>query len=142
MFCKYCNQEKEENDFSWKIKSKGAKANRCKSCQKVYKDKHYRDNADFYKGKAREIKRIIREENITYLSEYLKNHPCIDCGESDPVVLEFDHHSDKEFGIAEILSCGYALKYLVKEIEKCDIRCVNCHKRKTAKEQGWWRNEI
>jgi len=28
---------------------------------------------------------------------YLKNNSCTDCGESYPIVLEFDHQRDKEF---------------------------------------------
>ena len=46
------------------------------------------------------------------------------------MVLEFDHLRDKRFNI------GAALPYrnwaeLLAEIEKCEVVCANCHRRRT-----------
>jgi hypothetical protein len=59
----------------------------------------------------------------------------VDCGETDPLVLEFDHLRDKRFNI------GNALPYrnwasILAEIEKCAVVCANCHRRRTARRIG------
>lgn len=69
---------------------------------------------------------------------YLREHPCIDCGESDPIVLEFDHLRDKEFGIGK----GFrdrAWQSVLDEMAKCDVVCANCHRRRTAERGGFAR---
>jgi len=80
-----------------------------------------------------------RQRNIEYVKAYLLGHPCIDCGEKDIIVLEFDHkdRTTKYKAIAHLI--GGKLETLITEIEKCEVRCANCHKRKTAKQFGWWR---
>ena len=56
---------------------------------------------------------------------------CRDCGELDPIVLDFDHVRGKKVAnIAEM--CGkVSEKTMLAEIAKCDVRCANCHRRKT-----------
>jgi hypothetical protein len=64
--------------------------------------------------------------------EHLKAHPCVDCGETDPVVLEFDHvRGEKHFNIGEAVRRNTSLARLEVEIAKCEIRCANCHRKKT-----------
>jgi hypothetical protein len=72
------------------------------------------------------------------LVEYLRSHPCVDCGETDVVVLTFDHHYAKRFNIGASMR---RLKWetILKEIGKCCVRCANCHMRRTAKQQGWFK---
>jgi hypothetical protein len=77
------------------------------------------------------------KEAREYIIEYLSTHPCVDCGQDNPNVLEFDHRNDKELDISYMLTRGYSLEHIAAEISKCDIRCANCHRRKTAKERGW-----
>ena len=69
--------------------------------------------------------------------DYLLEHPCVDCGEEDPIVLEFDHidPSKKSKGIA-VLRGHVSMERLVKEMKKCIVRCSNCHRRKTAAQFG------
>jgi hypothetical protein len=72
--------------------------------------------------------------------EYLRANPCTDCGETDISVLEFDHRDRalKELTVAELITQGYSLERVMREIAKCDVRCANCHRRRTAKQLGWY----
>ena len=85
---------------------------------------------------ARERKQEIRQERTRYLLDYFLAHPCSDCGETDAVVLEFDHvRGEKTFDI------GASLTYrnwqaILAEIAKCEVVCANCHRRRTANRRG------
>ena len=62
--------------------------------------------------------------------------------ETDPVVLDFDHRDEKEkkYNISEmVLRFQKAWVTIEEEIEKCDIRCANCHRRRTAKQFNWYK---
>lgn len=73
--------------------------------------------------------------------EYLKQHPCQICGQPDPVLLEFDHldGKEKENNISSLMSNATNVDILFKEIEKCQVLCSYCHKRKTAKQFRTWK---
>lgn len=79
------------------------------------------------------------EMNRFWVHEYLLAHPCIDCGEADPVVLEFDHvdPSQKKSIVSRLVAGGYSIRRIQKEILLCEVRCANCHKRRTAVQQNW-----
>jgi hypothetical protein len=65
---------------------------------------------------------------------------CSNCGETDPVVLQFDHvRGEKLFAIASMVSTGFSAAKIEAEIANCQVRCANCHFRKTARERGWYR---
>lgn len=81
--------------------------------------------------------RLLRNKQA--LLAYLLNHPCVDCGEADPVVLEFDHQRDKSANVSDLLRWGASLKNIMAETAKCDVRCANCHRRATAKTFGSYR---
>ncbi len=94
--------------------------------------RHYLKNKQYYKEKARERTLEQTKKNKDYISEYLLNHPCVDCGEKDIIVLEFDHiNDDKSYNIANMIQTGYSLETIKKEIDKCEVRCANCHRRIT-----------
>jgi len=82
----------------------------------------------------------MRKRNRDFLLEYLLIHPCVDCGEDDPIVLDFDHVKGKKFkNVGRLCINGFSTDSIKKEIDKCDVRCANCHRRKTAKEFGWYK---
>ncbi len=71
-------------------------------------------------------------------------HPCVDCGESDPVVLEFDHidRVTKRMDVSVMAQRGYPLATLEAEVAKCVVRCANDHRRKSVAELGWPRAQM
>jgi len=76
-----------------------------------------------------------------FVLEYLKKNPCNHCGETNLMVLEFDHCSgSKDFNISTGLQLGFSVAVLRKEIEeKCQVLCANCHSIKTQIERKTWR---
>lgn len=94
---------------------------------------HYVNNRDAMKAKAKYNNQRARKRNREFVKEFLTNNPCVDCGESDPVVLEFDHrdYSRKTVAISTLAGQSVSLDRLRFEMAKCDVRCANCHRRKT-----------
>ncbi len=137
--CCKCKLEKTIDFFNFKDKTLGIRHNACKICTRLEVKKHYYNNKSYYLRKAKNRNNFNRNENTRYILNYFLTHPCIDCGEKDPVVLEFDHTRDKKFNVS-LIKRDQVLTKVIKEIEKCVVRCSNCHKKKTAKEYGWYKN--
>jgi hypothetical protein len=76
-----------------------------------------------------------RDDNAARLIAHLGRHPCVDCGETDPVVLLFDHQGDKTQNVSRILSAGGTWAEVMSEVAKCEVRCANCHWRRHARER-------
>jgi hypothetical protein len=101
---------------------------RCRNCHRI---KHWGERKERgFKSKdfnypRKEILASLRKANSLYKQTYLSTHSCVDCGCSDVQVLDFDHVRDKSFAIAK----GSQRKPEVfkEEVEKCEIRCANCH---------------
>jgi hypothetical protein len=100
--------------------------------------KHYYANKQQYLDRNATYKRRNKE----FLIEYLQNNPCVDCGESDIRCLQFDHRDRelKSFDIGRAVADGLGIETIVAEIEKCDVRCANCHSKVTAAQFGWLKN--
>ena len=125
-------------DFAFRSRVRGTLQDHCRSCQASYRRKHYREHRLAYIG--REVARIrrYRDENRPRIQAYLRAHPCVDCGETDTVLLEFDHRdpATKARGVTR-LALEKPWTRVLAEIEKCDLRCVNCHRARTARQFGW-----
>jgi hypothetical protein len=71
-----------------------------------------------------------------YVLDYLQKHPCVDCGERDVVVLDFDHVRGKKVATISRLIKNGNIKDIKLEIAKCVVRCSNDHHRKTYGNKG------
>ena len=129
--------------FYFRSRATGRKHSTCKDCYREYARTHYRNNPRQYSEYHRINDLRYRARNRHLVSTYLESHPCVDCGEADPMVLEFDHISgDKHGNISEMVSSGFSEGRILKEIEKCEVRCANCHRRKTAIQFQWFNKQI
>lgn len=137
--CHTCKLPKFLEEFGNNKNTKDGKQPYCKVCSSLKDKKHY-ENSDFRKKAIRKASNESRERNIVYILDYLRSHPCVDCGEDDPIVLDFDHRHDKSYNVACMVY--HSLESVQKEMKKCDVRCANCHRRKTAKEFGYFRYKL
>jgi len=104
--------------------------------QRAASRRHYEKNRDKVIASAKKYSKLTRERIRAYITTYLKTNPCVDCGETDPVILEFDHIKDKDFNISDAARKGVSIKKLKDEIAKCEVRCANCHRKKTYERSG------
>lgn len=137
--CTRCKKEKPISEFNFKIKALNRRHNQCKDCTRLLIKNHYNKNKEYYLKKTQKRNAKLKLEVFNYVSQFLSKNPCIDCGESDIAVLEFDHNGKvpKFKAVSFVMGHGYPLWKVKEEISKCDVRCANCHRRKTAKEFRW-----
>ena len=140
--CAKCQKNKPLSEFAFKNKRKGWLVSYCKECNRSYQRDHYKNHRLDYHTKRKEWRAKFRTEIRKKIIEYFLAHPCVDCGEKDYAVLEFDHvRGEKKSNVASLIGNDTSWLVIKQEIDKCEIRCANCHKRKSAKQFGWYKYE-
>ena len=139
--CTKCKELLPLSDYYYRT-SRTCYESACKKCCTYKVRENYHDKQDKYVQAAKDRRIKYKKVCHAYIKEYLLTHPCADCGETDIIVLEFDHidRNNKKGNIGNLLRREPSL--VIAEIEKCVVRCSNCHTRKTAKEFGWWKTLI
>jgi hypothetical protein len=133
--CGQCHEVKAITEFKWRQRRGGEYDYMCRDCRAQYAHKHYQANRQQYLERAAISKRKLKLERTRFLLDYFQDHPCADCGEADPVVLEFDHLKDKSFNIGDCFA-GRTWESVLAEIEKCEVVCRNCHRRRESRRVG------
>ncbi len=126
--CHGCQVIKTADQFTWG-KSGAKRDSLCRPCRSRYGAEHYRANRARYIERANALSKRLARERTQYLIADFEVHPCVDCGEDDPVVLDFDHLGDKAFSIGHALK-SYKWQRILEEIEKCEVVCANCPPQK------------
>ena len=112
----YCNDCKRERQIDWYKRHRKAQVTRTNS-------------------RRAERRGYARRK----IYELLKSSACVDCDEKHPACLEFDHvRGEKKMAVSSLVKHGYSWKSIQAEIEKCEIRCANCHRKRTTQDQGWY----
>jgi hypothetical protein len=95
----------------------------------------------YRKANGYKHEKLRRQRLLKFVFDYKAEKGCAGCGENDPVVLDLDH-DDPELKVASISYLvggnGASMQKILAELEKCTVRCANCHRRRTAKQQAWY----
>jgi hypothetical protein len=144
--CARCGERKPLVEFAPKYRELPQPSSYCRGCQSEYHREWYRRNSERVIARVRanrERTEPYSEKTIVRLDVrrrrwlYLLGHPCVDCAAPDPIVLEFDHRSDKRAAVNDLMRNHSTWAEILTEIEKCDVRCANCHRRKTAETHAY-----
>jgi len=100
--CVTCLEWKEEEEFNWRYKKIGVRSKICRDCQRGHQRTWYLDHKDQEKERVRRNRVKARELARDFAYVYKLTHPCSVCGESDPVVLDFDHIKGKGANINQL----------------------------------------
>lgn len=134
--CTKCGESKSIDRFSlvWPAKKDGKIRPDCKDCVRERTSIAIKNNPDAQAERMRRVKEAASIRAMALVNEIKSMGSCVDCGEDDPVVLDFDHvRGVKVCDISRMAHAGYRTWRIMEEIEKCEIRCANCHRRVTHK---------
>lgn len=134
--CSRCNEYKTLDSFSKNKTRNDGLSSYCKDCSNQYNKQYYNQLPD-RKSYLVKKRNTARDNYRKFIYDYLSKHSCVDCGETNVLYLEFDHvKGDKSYNISAMDS--FSVQRIQEEIDKCEIRCVKCHRLKTAIEFNWW----
>jgi hypothetical protein len=141
--CRVCQRALPHWEFAIRHKKTGKRHGYCYECQREYCREYYRRNRALYNERRYQYQRKNRHENRMRVALHLQEHPCVDCGERDIRVLEFDHvRGTKLANISEMIGACIAWQRIEAELAKCEVRCANCHRRRTNRQFAWFRERV
>lgn len=107
----------------------------CRACFRDY----FRRRGELHRRQSGAARRKRVTAARRFVTRFLAGHPCVDCGERDPRVLDFDHVAEKAALVSALVAWGAPARRIQAEIAQCEVRCANCHRRVSARRAGWSR---
>ena len=164
--CSRCRKTKPITSFN-KKRASGVQPY-CKPCQGEYQREHYKKRTRAQLQRMYRTRQKRKKEIYSFLTDYFQKNTCVDCAkkklkvkkllrgkvptstinqiiktmDSDIRTLTFDHlhtRGEKEHTIADMIRDIQPLHKIKKEIQKCVVRCHNCHDIITVKRAKNWR---
>jgi hypothetical protein len=132
--CGGCGVQQPVEDFPFKNAAVGKRHSRCRACLRQNSRRHYQGNKRAYLKRNQKNNPLQRNTNRLFVMQFLLEHPCVRCGQSDPVLLEFNHidPATKTANVCDVIHSRASLTRVRDEIGKCEVLCANCHQRHTA----------
>lgn len=141
--CGKCGQTKDTVEFGSNRARPDGLQSHCRDCIRQFQAAWYAKNKGLHTANVNKRRKERAEANQTRLIAYLFQHPCVECGEADPLMLDFDHvRGEKRDEVAEMVCKDLGWPTILTEIAKCDVRCVRCHRRRTAQQFGFGRARL
>lgn len=125
--CSKCKVSKPISEFSFRQTATGVRQSYCKECGKRLTRSHYRNNKRQYLD--RNVRSYLKRRELV---KQMKSRACADCDVQYPFyVMDFDHREGeiKEYELNRV--DRMTTRAILREIEKCDVVCANCHRVRT-----------
>jgi hypothetical protein len=139
--CRVCKLIMPVTEFGYRSRTRGTRHHICRSCTSDYNREWWAKNRAIQMPRIRRNRKTRDKQLAQRIWDILFESPCVDCGETDLTVLHFDHLRDKVRDVSTMWRSQRSWKAVELEIAKCEVRCANCHARKTAREQGSYRTK-
>ena len=127
--CYKCKEKKDTIHFNKNVARKDNLQLECKECQKIIAKAYYKKN------RKKCLAKITNNKRRRALHNYVR-----------VVTMVFDHLAKykkhrfiKTEGVLKLVREGFGWGIVKKEIDKCEVRCQNCHFYKTAKDFHYWK---
>lgn len=139
--CTKCNVGKGVEEFYKDSRASSGLRSDCKDCSKTGSYLKYHSDDSHRARRLATADAYIKDRRVKFqirILTILKRTGCKDCGETNPIVLDFDHMSDKIASVSYLLRQHASWEALETEMSKCEVRCSNCHRKKTARERNYY----
>ena len=99
------------------------------------REKHNEYNRLWAKKNRPKYAKYLRDwqrKRMVWFQSLKEGRACVDCGENNPICLDF-HHRDptKKSSFVRMIARSTAdNNKVLLEIEKCDLICANCHRKR------------
>ena len=144
--CYRCRKIKSVDLFHNNVARKDGKQSFCKPCHNTINvDRYYSNRKKYLSMITINKRRRVLKNYVRIIIEYFSK-PCADCGKiNHPSMMVFDHVDPskknriaKSEGVFRFVRNGYSWSKILEEIEKCEVRCQNCHFHKTSRDFKYW----
>lgn len=125
--CSKCGMVKPAEEFNFRHRERGVRHSYCRECGKALTRSHYRREKRSYL--SRNLRAYAERRQMVVEA---KSRPCADCGiQYSYYVMDFDHRDGrlKKFALNSV--DRVTKRAILREIEKCDVVCANCHRERT-----------
>lgn len=143
--CSACKQQLVLTEFNKRARAADGLQSVCRACNAARARRYYADNIEKHRAAVAAQVAKTRAAHVERIGAYLLQHPCVDCGQSDIRVLDFDHRDgvEKSADVMALVKAAYSWARVAAEIAKCDVRCRNCHAIVTYERLGRnWRSTV
>lgn len=105
-----------------------------RTTQLAYWRRYRRKHAKRERVLAKKRWELRKRRYYAITRKHKRENPCVDCGETNIKILEFDHIDPKTrtAWISHLMQASD--ERLLSEIAKCAVRCGPCHRRRTRKQ--------
>lgn len=136
--CKKCQTELDNEAFSKDKSRRDGLSDICKPCAAKKFSKWSKAKPSTRRKNAEWKKARVSQNRWNYV-QLMRGKSCVDCGYDNILALVWDHvRGEKIKGVASMVTDGSPWNKILEEIDKCELRCHNCHAIVTAQRGNWW----